>query len=84
MRKLALLDLFWLVLVAAVALGWWADRNRMARRHTEEEKKAFEDGLKAGNGRSKVDDQLGFDFWDEVIRQPTAIPSDAPKPADSN
>jgi len=28
--KLNLRDLFWLVLVVALALGWWLDRSRLA------------------------------------------------------
>jgi hypothetical protein len=27
--KLSLRDLFWLVLVCALAVGWWADRSRL-------------------------------------------------------
>ena len=30
--KLYLRDLFWLVLVAAVAIGWWADRSRQQKK----------------------------------------------------
>jgi hypothetical protein len=31
MLKLTLRDLFWLVLVVAMGVGWWIDRSRLQR-----------------------------------------------------
>jgi hypothetical protein len=35
MKKLTLRDLFWLVLVVAMGLGWLADRNQLDRRNKD-------------------------------------------------
>ena len=35
MSKFTLLDLFWLVLVVAMGLGWLMDRHRMERQYDE-------------------------------------------------
>jgi hypothetical protein len=34
--QLSLRDLFWLVLVCALGLGWWVERNRLQSRHQAE------------------------------------------------
>jgi hypothetical protein len=33
--KVTIRDLFWLVLMAALALGWWLDRTRQAAKHEQ-------------------------------------------------
>ena len=32
MRQFRIRDLFWLVLLIAVCLGWWCDRQRLSKR----------------------------------------------------
>jgi hypothetical protein len=36
--QLSLRDLFWLVLVCAMAVGWWVEKDRLSRRIAELEK----------------------------------------------
>jgi len=36
MLRFTLRDLLWLILVIAMALGWWTDRKLMQRRHRRE------------------------------------------------
>lgn len=52
--KLHLRDLFWLVLVCALMLGWWIDRSRIAANEAATMKRAEQFEMEAAAHRASV------------------------------
>lgn len=67
--KFTLRDLFWLVLVVAMAIGWWVERAHDRRRLMQADKSLSQWRLKNNCLRKATEDISGKEVADRILKE---------------